>query len=86
LWRRGKTTPSKLHNPIRSPIVRPRCEIRLCAERKAGELLRHMDRAEKGRPEKTSERTTLSDLGITRDQSSRWQQLAAVLDSLLDRH
>jgi hypothetical protein len=47
------------------------CEIRLRTERKSGELLGQMDRAEKGRPEKTPERTTLSDLGITRDQSSR---------------
>ena len=47
------------------------CDIRLRAERKAGQLLRDIERAERGRPEKTSNRATLSDLGISRDQSCR---------------
>lgn len=58
-------------------------EIRLRAERKAGEILANMkdsgDRAT-GRPDKVSPETTLSELGISRDQSSKWQQLAAVSD------
>jgi hypothetical protein len=48
------------------------------AERKAGELLAQVERAERGRPVKRSDVTTLSDLGITRDQSSQWQKLAAI--------
>lgn len=63
---------------------RQACEIRLRAERKAGQLLGSMDRA-KGRPEKVSRRTTLSDVGISRDQSSRWQKLGAVPDETFER-
>jgi hypothetical protein len=39
---------------------------------------RHPQRAERGKPAKTSTVATLSDYGISRDQSSRWQKLAAV--------
>jgi hypothetical protein len=57
-------------------------EIRIVAERRAGELLLEMkergERAEVGRPQKTSNTTTISALGISKDQSSRWQQLALV--------
>jgi hypothetical protein len=34
----------------------------------------------KGRPKKGSTDTRLSDLGVSEDQSSRWQQLADVLE------
>jgi hypothetical protein len=47
-------------------------------------LLRGMEKL-KGRPEKASDATRLSDLGISYDQSSQGQKLAAVLDSVLDR-
>lgn len=61
---------------------RKACEIRLRAERKAGELLKRMEesgeRQRRGKPAETSSTTTLSELGITRDQSAKWQQLAAV--------
>jgi hypothetical protein len=64
------------------------CEIRLRAERKAGILLRQMEKA-KGAREPGSNRgmtrsdaatasKTLGDLGITKDQSSQWQRLADV--------
>jgi hypothetical protein len=66
-------------------------EIRIRAERRAGELLREMkargERQKRGdNPLGVNSRETrllnptptLSDLGITRDQSSKWQQLAAV--------
>jgi hypothetical protein len=65
------------------------CEIRLRAERKAGELLRRMDKA-KGAPgpgrgkagiaagPAFDEIPTLRDLGIAKAQSSQWQRLAAV--------
>lgn len=64
-------------------------EIRLRAERRAGELLKEM----KASGERASSRDNLnqgpksngptsgkrlSDLGITRDQSSQWQKLAAI--------
>jgi hypothetical protein len=54
-------------------------EIRLRAERKCGELLAgDMERAGRGRPAKMSDDTTLSDLHISRDQSSQWQRLAGI--------
>ncbi len=55
--------------------------VRIEAQAKAGELLQHMvERGERaaGRPGKVSGPSTLSDLGITRDDSSRWQQVASV--------
>lgn len=65
-------------------------EIKVRAERRAGELLAAAVKAEGGRPtEKTGSTVlpvsanpppTLSDLGVTKTQSSRWQQLAARLD------
>jgi len=61
-------------------------EIRLFAERRAGELLVDMQATgqrharERGRPAKASSPTTLPKLGITRDQSSKWQRLAKMID------
>lgn len=67
------------------------CEIRIRAERRAGELLREMKKL--GQRQKPGDNPrginsratrllndapTLDDLGITKDQSSKWQQLAAV--------
>ena len=69
---------------------RKACEIRLRAERKAGQLLKATEKA-KGAAEpgtnrgatRSSETTasnkTLSDIGVTKDQSSKWQKLADVL-------
>jgi hypothetical protein len=61
-------------------------EIRIRAERRAGELLVDMQTSgerqakERGRPRKVSSPTTLPRLGITRDQSSKWQRLARIID------
>jgi hypothetical protein len=63
------------------------CEIRLRAERKAGQLLAKMPKANgaKGNPGgrgsrivRSSDTTTLADLGISKDQSSQWQKLGAM--------
>jgi hypothetical protein len=62
-------------------------EIRIRAERRAGELLFDMQTTgqrqakERGRPKKVSSPTTLPTLGITRDQSSKWQRLARMIDN-----
>jgi len=67
-------------------------EIKLRAERRCGELLGDMDRAEVGRPEKTYHDDTivspptLSDMGITRVQSSRWQAIASVPEPVFEQH
>ncbi|WP_186776173.1 MT-A70 family methyltransferase [Rubripirellula reticaptiva] len=60
-------------------------ELKLRAERKAGEMLAEMklhggDR----RSDQSADRRTLEDLGISKDQSSRWQLLAAVPENLFD--
>ena len=58
-------------------------EIRVRAERKCGELLAEQPKAKGGNPNLSNGTTgcdtpTLTSLGITRDQSSQWQKLAAV--------
>lgn len=68
-------------------------EIKLRAERRAGELLGEMDKNEGGRPAETSNivlpvscAPTLSDLGITRMQSSRWQSIAQIPEQVFEKH
>jgi hypothetical protein len=63
-------------------------EIRLRAERRAGELLKDVEKNGGAVPGKTGRKarpvldTTpkLSDLGVNKSQSSRWQKLAAIPD------
>lgn len=63
-------------------------EIKVRAERKCGEMLAATEMNDGGRPSKNqsddttglSTTPTLADMGITKDQSSRYQQLAAMPD------
>jgi len=70
-------------------LERQACEIRLRAERRSGQLLAEMEKAKgtagsgSNQHEVWSHRSTapvLSDLGISKDQSSQWQKLAKVPD------
>lgn len=79
---------------------RKACEIRIRAERRAGEILRDMDKAKgvqmDGRDESGSFRRsqdattekpkTLSDLGINKTQSSRYQALANIPEDIFEQH
>ena len=71
------------------------CEIRLRAERRAGQLLLEMEKNPgtrgTGRPRKdgtkverssmtTAHPPKLEDFGVTKDQSSKWQRLALLVD------
>ena len=59
-------------------------EIKLRAQRKAGELLDDMDKnkgaATEGWKTRSQPSTTLDDIGITKNQSSQWQQIADMPD------
>ena len=69
-------------------LITQATEIRMRAERRAGELLRDMaernerasskDTLARGRKLQPREAPKLSDLGINKTQSSRWQRLAAL--------
>lgn len=66
-------------------LIQYATEIKVRAERKAGELLSQMKARGELTPhggdrksESRSETTNLNDVGITPDQSSRWQQLASM--------
>ena len=71
------------------------CEIRIRAERRAGQLLLDMEKNPgtrgAGRPRKdgtrftrsmksTAQKPTLEEIGVTKDQSSKWQRLALLVD------
>jgi len=63
-------------------------EIKVRAERRAGEMLAEMPKQDGGHAAKVKARShdvtevpkTLSEMGITKNESSRWQKLAAVSD------
>jgi len=58
------------------------CEIRLRAERKAGQLLKKTVKAKAGRPAKKGKSVTrgdrLIDRGVSKNQSSKWQKLGVI--------
>jgi len=70
------------------------CRIRIRAERRAGELLKETQKngqrhgrgqkSKVGRPDFTP--TRLSDIGISKDQSSQWQKLAGIHESVLEAY
>ncbi len=62
-------------------------EVKLRAERRAGGLLAKLKLHGGDRSEKTADdRLTLGDIGITKDQSSRWQLTAIVSEKEFDRY
>ena len=66
-------------------------EIKLRAERRGGGLLKDREKHPGGRPAQnlSDDRTglpTLPDLGITRNQSSSWQKIAAMPERDFERH
>ena len=61
--------------------IQSACEVKVWVERRLGEVLAAMKddgRLMRGQPREMSERKTLPDLGISRDESSRYQRLAAL--------
>jgi N6-adenosine-specific RNA methylase IME4 len=64
------------------PMVNDAMEIKLRAERKAGAMLAKMEK----KANRHSRCDTLSQLGIERQQSSRWQRLASLPNNLFDQH
>lgn len=63
-------------------------EIKLRAERRAGEMLGEMEKHKGGRPSENQshDATSLSNLGITKSQSSRWQQVASLPEKDFEEH
>jgi len=65
--------------------------LKVRAERRLGELLAEMPKHPGGRPtENRSHDGTgfpaLADLGFTKNDSSRWQQIAAIPPEVFERH
>jgi hypothetical protein len=64
-------------------------ELKLRAARRAGEVLALMKEkgqlAEGARPANCRDMTTVEELGLSRDQSSEWQKLAAIPEKIFDR-
>lgn len=66
-------------------------EIKLTAERKAGEILARMEKDCGGRPARNRSHdasgfSSLKELGIKKDQSSRWQKQATVPEDVFAKH
>lgn len=68
-------------------LIKWATEIKVRAERKAGQLLADIPKVKGGNPNFATGHTmlpvakTLEELGVTKNESSRWQKLAAVSDS-----
>ena len=60
--------------------------IKIRAERRAGEMLKDIEKNKGGRPSenRSHDATSLSDLGLTKSDSSRWQRLANIPENRFD--
>lgn len=68
-------------------LIRQAEEIKLRAERRAGELLKEQGRKqEEGRPKEVYQGSTLNDMEITRNQSSKWQQIASIPEETFEEY
>ncbi len=62
------------------------------AQRKAGEILREMDKNKGGRPAENPSQpgrglsSKIEEIGITYNDSSRWQQIATIPPDVFERH
>lgn len=70
-----------------SDLIKYATEIRVRAQRRAGEMLAQTEKSEGGRPSKTSTQEepvmsapTLEEIGVTKKQSSNWQALASMTE------
>ena len=61
------------------------------AERRAGELLKDTPKAKGGQPYQSTgnkvqpvETPTLEEIGITKNQSSKWQKIASITENLIN--
>lgn len=61
-------------------------EIKIRAECRAGELLKETIPHGGGRPKNSDTMSPLSDIGISRKQSSRWQAMASIPVETRERH
>lgn len=65
-------------------------EIKIRAERKAGDLLREMPKSTGakgiGKKVRSNDVTTLSGVGVSKNESSRWQRVASVPDDVFETH
>lgn len=66
------------------PVINKATAIKLRAERKAGELLAEINPNSSAKRE--SNGTSLSDMGITKTQSSRWQRAAKVPEPAFEKY
>lgn len=70
-------------------LIAKATEIRVRAQRRAGEMLTQAaenGQRGKGRPKKESRAAILSDIGLTSDESSRYQKLAAIPAEQFEDH
>jgi N6-adenosine-specific RNA methylase IME4 len=70
-------------------VIRKAEEIKLRAERRAGELLKDTPKAKGGNPNLSKPTTgseTLTDMGISRDQSSKWQKIANIPEEKFENY
>ena len=70
-------------------VIRKAEEIKLRAERRAGELLKETPKAKGNQYSAMSNGTTkqkLSDMGVTRDQSSKWQKIANIPEEKFENY
>lgn len=69
-------------------VVNIATEIKLRAERKAGEYLQGMEKNKGGNPNLSPDVSSLKikDLGISHNQSSKWQKIATIPEGLFEQH
>ena len=61
-------------------------EIKLRSERKAGGFLKEMKELKAGRPKNTDTMSALSKVGVSQQESSRWQRIANIPDARFEEY